>query len=157
MLGQFLGPDDAWLITRGLRTLALRLKQHGESALNIARWLATQPEVGRILHPALPGCRGHDLWQRDFKGASGLFSFILNGGTEQAAAAMVDGLDHFGIGYSWGGYESLALPVTPEKYRTATPWSAPGPVIRLSIGLEDPDDLIADLRAGLDRFVIARG
>ncbi len=155
-LGQFLGPDDAWLLSRGLRTLALRLKQHGESALAVARWLAKQDEVARIMHPALPGCRGHDLWQRDFTGASGLFSFILNGGDDRAAAALVDGLVHFGIGYSWGGFESLALPVAPEKYRTATPWNAPGPVIRLSIGLENPDDLIADLRSGLDRFAAAR-
>jgi cysteine-S-conjugate beta-lyase len=151
-LGQFLGPDDAWLAARGLRTLSVRLKQHQESALRIAHWLEEQPEVARVLHPALPSCPGHVLWQRDFEGASGLFSFVLAGGSEKAVAAMIDDLSLFGIGYSWGGFESLALPVFPEKYRTATRWEAEGPVVRLQIGLEDTDDLIADLRAGLDRF-----
>ena len=156
-LGQFLGPDDAWLLSRGLRTLPVRLAQHQRSALAIAKWLQTQPEVAIVLHPALPDCPGHDLWQRDFLGASGLFAFVLNGGDDDAAAALIDGLDHFGIGYSWGGFESLALPVFPEKHRSATRWSAPGPTIRLSIGLENSDDLIADLRAGLDRFRDAVG
>ncbi len=154
-LGHFLGPDDAWLAARGFRTLEVRLRQHQASALHIAKWLETQEEVARVLHPALPSFDGHGLWKRDFEGSSGLFSFILKGGTDKAVAAMVDGLSLFGIGYSWGGFESLALPVWPEKHRTASPWQAEGPVVRLQIGLEDPDDLIADIRAGLDRFTTA--
>jgi cystathionine beta-lyase len=156
-LGQFLGPDDAWLLSRGLRTLSLRLHQHQRAGLAIATWLQTQPEVAAVLHPALPDCPGHEHWQRDFLGASGLFAFVLNGGDDHAAAALIDGLDHFGIGYSWGGFESLAIPVFPDKIRSATRWQAAGPTIRLSIGLEDVDDLIADLRAGLDRFARAAG
>lgn len=155
-LGQTASPDDAWLGARGLRTMSIRLKQHGAAALEIARWLETRPEVARVLHPALPGCPGHDLFLRDFKGASGLFSFVLRGGNEAARAALIDGLDLFGIGYSWGGFESLAIPVDPERYRTATTWTAEGPAVRLQIGLEDPADLIADLAAGLDRFRAAR-
>jgi cystathionine beta-lyase len=151
-LGQFLSPDDAWLAARGLRTLSVRMRQHQESALTIARWLEAQPQVARVLHPAVPSCPGHDLWVRDFAGASGLFSFVLQGGDESARAALIDGLAHFGIGYSWGGYESLALPVDPNKHRSATRWEAEGPVVRLQIGLEDPDDLIADLAMGLERF-----
>lgn len=154
-LGQVMSPDDAWLAARGLRTLDVRMERHQANALRIARWLATQPEVARVLHPALPGSPGHDVWKRDYRGASGLFSFILNGGTAARRAALIDGLAHFGIGYSWGGYESLALPVDPQKYRTATRWDAEGPVIRLQIGLEDADDLIEDLRSGLDRFAAA--
>ncbi len=151
-LGHFLGPDDAWLAMRGLRTMEVRLRQHERSALTIAKWLDKQPEVARVLHPALPSCPGHVLWKRDYSGSSGLFSFILKGGDDGARAALIDHLDLFGIGYSWGGYESLALPVDPQKHRTATTWEAEGPAIRLQIGLEDTDDLIADLRAGLDRF-----
>jgi cystathionine beta-lyase len=151
-LGQFLSPDDSWLALRGLRTMAVRLRQHQASALEIARWLEDQPEVARVLHPALPSCPGHATWARDFAGSSGLFSFVLNGGDEAARAALIDGLHHFGIGYSWGGFESLALPVDPAQYRTATRWQAEGPVVRLQIGLEDAGDLIADLRSGLDQF-----
>lgn len=151
-LGQVMSPDDAWLAARGLRTLDVRMERHQASAVRIAHWLAEQREVARVLHPALPGCPGHEAWKRDFKGSSGLFSFVLNGGDEASRAALIDGLVHFGIGYSWGGYESLALPVDPQKYRTATRWEAEGPVVRLQIGLEDVDDLIEDLRAGLDRF-----
>ncbi len=151
-LGQCVSPDDAWLASRGLRTLGVRMRQHGASALAIARWLETRPEVARVLHPALPGCPGHDLFARDFRGSSGLFAFVLAGGDDAARAALIDGLDLFGIGYSWGGFESLALPVDPARYRTATRWQAEGPVVRLQIGLEDPADLIADLAAGLDRF-----
>jgi cystathionine beta-lyase len=152
LFGQMVSPDDAWLAARGLRTLGVRLAQHQASALAIAQWLAGRPEVARVLHPALPDCPGHDLWQRDFSGSSGLFSFILNGGSEAARAALIDGLAHFGIGYSWGGFESLALPVDPARYRSATRWEAEGPAVRLHIGLEDPADLIADLEAGLARF-----
>ena len=151
-LGQVMSPDDAWLAARGFRTLDVRMERHQASALRIAHWLAKQPEVARVLHPALPTCPGHEHWKRDFKGASGLFSFVLKGGNDAGRAALIDGLAHFGIGYSWGGYESLALPVDPQKYRSVTRWQAEGPVVRLQIGLEDADDLIEDLRAGLDRF-----
>lgn len=151
-LGQTASPDDAWLGARGLRSMAIRLKHHGEAALEIARWLETRPEVARVLHPALPSCPGHELFVRDFKGPAGLFGFVLAGGNDAARAALIDGLELFGIGYSWGGFESLAIPVDPERYRTATRWAAQGPAVRLQIGLEDPADLIADLAAGLDRF-----
>ncbi len=157
LFGQMASPDDAWLAARGLRTLGVRLNQHQASALRIAQWLSQQPDVARVLHPALPSCPGHALWDRDFTGSSGLFSFVLKGGDEAARAALIDGLAHFGIGYSWGGFESLALPVDPARYRTATAWQAEGPVVRLQIGLEDADDLIADLDAGLARFRAARG
>ncbi|WP_066780620.1 cystathionine beta-lyase [Sphingomonas sp. CCH5-D11] len=156
-LGQVASPDDAWLGSRGLRTMAVRLAQHEASALKIARWLETRPEVDRVLHPALPSCPGRELFARDFIGGSGLFSFVLKGGDEAARAALIDGLHHFGIGYSWGGFESLAIPVDPERHRSATRPDFAGPLVRLQIGLEDPDDLIADLAAGLDRFSAARG
>lgn len=155
-LGQMLSPDDAFLAARGLRTLDVRMARHQESAFKIALWLEQHNEVAAVLHPALPSCPGHDLWKRDFSGSSGLFSFVLNGGDDRARAALIDGLSHFGIGYSWGGYESLALPVDPEKYRSATVWKAAGKVLRLQIGLEDSDDLIADLDAGLARFAATR-
>jgi cysteine-S-conjugate beta-lyase len=154
-LGHHVGADDAWLALRGLRTLHVRLKQHEASALKIARWLQDQPQVARVLHPALPDCLGHALWQRDFTGSTGLFSFILHGGTDVARAALIDGLDHFGIGFSWGGYESLAIPSDIADIRSAVPWVAEGLGIRLQIGLEDADDLIADLAAGLARFSAA--
>ena len=151
-LGQCAAPDDAYLGLRGLRTLDVRLRRHEENGLEVARWLARQSRVARVLHPAFPDCPGHDLWKRDFNGAAGLFSFVLDGGGDEAVAAMVDGLELFGIGYSWGGFESLALPVDPASSRTATEWLAEGPVLRLNIGLEDPADLIADLAAGLERY-----
>jgi cystathionine beta-lyase len=155
-LGQVASPDDAWLGSRGLRTMAVRLKQHEASALEIARWLETRTEVAQVLHPALPGCPGHETFARDFSGSSGLFSFVLDGGDEASRAALVDGLRHFGIGYSWGGFESLAIPVDPARHRTATHCDFAGPLVRLQIGLEDPADLIADLATGLDRFAAAR-
>ena len=143
-LGQTVSPDDAYLASRGLRTLSIRMKAHEESALQIAKWLQTQPDVAAVFHPALPECPGHAIWKRDFTGASGLFSFIHKGDTA-TAAVFVDALDLFGIGYSWGGFESLALPVQPEKYRSAVAWEKDGTLIRLQIGLEDAEDLIADL------------
>ena len=152
VFGQTASPDDCWLALRGLRTLGVRLKQHNESALKVAHWLAEQPQVARVLHPALPSCPGHEHWARDYRGASGLFAFTLNGGGEAEQAAFVDGLSHFGIGYSWGGFESLALPADPERSRTATRWRAEGPLVRLHIGLEDMDDLIEDLAEGLARY-----
>ena len=151
-LGQQAAPDDAFLGARGLRTMSVRLARHHESALAVARWLADQPQVARVLHPALPGCPGHELWRRDFKGASGLFGFVLNGGDATARARLIDGLELFGIGFSWGGFESLVIPADPAPLRVATRWAVEGPLVRLHIGLEDPDDLIADLAAGLDRF-----
>jgi len=154
--GVHVAPDDAFLGSRGLRTLGVRLRAHEAGGLKVARWLAEQPEVARVVHPALPGCPGHEIWARDFRGASGLFGFVLAGGDDAARTALIDGLRHFGIGYSWGGYESLAIPVDPAGLRTATTWTADGPMVRLHIGLEDPDDLIADLADGLRRFAGAR-
>ena len=156
-LGQVASPDDAWLGSRGLRTMALRLKQHGESAMRIASWLAEQPGVGIVLHPALASCPGHELFVRDFKGASGLFAFALDGGDEASRAAFIDTLDLFGIGYSWGGFESLAIPVDPNDHRRVAKRAYPGPLVRLQIGLEDADDLIADLDRGLAAFRSVRG
>jgi cysteine-S-conjugate beta-lyase len=146
-LGQVLSPDDAYLAARGLRTMAVRLKAHEAAALDIAHWLAGQDEVADVLHPALPSCPGHAIWQRDFTGSSGLFSFVLKGDWERARI-FVDTLELFGIGYSWGGFESLAVPKRPEEYRSATAWACDGTVIRLQIGLEDVADLKADLARG---------
>jgi cystathionine beta-lyase len=146
--GNAVSADDAWLCSRGLRTMAIRLKQHEESALKIAHWLKEQPRVARVLHPALPDCPGHEHWKRDFKGSSGLFSFELKGADKKARAAFVEALQLFGIGFSWGGYESLALPVDP--HRTVSKAPAPN-LVRLHIGLEDADDLIADLAAAFDQ------
>lgn len=151
-LGQVVSPDDAYLAARGLRTLEVRLKQHEQSALTVAHWLKDRPEVGRVLHPALPDCPGHDIWKRDFKGSSGLFSFELSQGDEKSRAVFIDALTLFGIGYSWGGFESLALPVDPGKYRTATDWAMAGALVRLHIGLEDPDDLVADLAKAFEHY-----
>ena len=150
VLGQTASPDDAWLALRGLRTLHVRLDRHQQSGLKIAEWLKAQPQVARVLHPALPDCPGHEYWKRDFKGATGLFAIVLNGGDEAARDALVDGLELFGIGYSWGGFESLAVP--SEAMRTATRPEWEGPLVRFHVGLEDPDDLIADLAAGLARY-----
>jgi len=156
-LGQYVSPDDAWLAARGLRTMGVRLEQHRTNALKVAHWLNDQPDVARVLHPALPDCPGHAEWARDFSGSSGLFSFVLKDGDDTARTAMIDGLRHFGIGFSWGGFESLVIPFDPAPIRTATRWQAEGPAVRLHIGLEDPDDLIADLAEGLERFRRARG
>lgn len=147
-LGQTVSPDDAWLGSRGLRTMALRLDRHAASALAVAEWLAGRAEVAAVLHPALPDCPGSALFHRDFRGGAGLFAFELAGGGEAQRAAFIDTLDLFGIGYSWGGFESLAIPVDPARHRTATRWANRGPLVRLSIGLEDPADLIADLERG---------
>lgn len=160
-LGHVISPDDAYLAARGLRTLDVRLERHQGNALALARWLAEQPEIAHVLHPALPSCPGHDIWARDFTGSSGLFSFVLKGGSAAARDALVDALTLFGIGYSWGGYESLAIPVDPTPDRSATPWPPahydPGDrhLVRLQVGLEDPDDLTADLASGLEAFRLA--
>ncbi len=156
-LGQVASPDDSWLASRGLRTMAVRLKQHEATALEIARWLQGREEVAAVLHPALPDHPGHALWRRDFRGSAGLFSFVLKDGDEVSRAALIDALHHFGIGYSWGGYESLALPVDPHRYRSATTPDFAGPLVRLQIGLEDPADLIADLERGFAAFRAAQG
>ncbi len=146
------GPDDAALALRGLRTLHLRLRAQEQAGLEIARWLAARPEVSRVLHPALPDHPGHALWKRDFSGASGVFSIVLKPVSKAAVSDFVDNLDLFGIGFSWGGYESLILPFDCAPYRTATAWAPEGPALRLSIGLEDVADLKADLAAGLARL-----
>lgn len=146
------GPDDASLALRGLRTMALRLREQERAALAIAQWLAKRPEVARVLHPALPDHPGHDLWKRDFSGSSGVFSVILKPVSKQALAAFFNGLELFGIGFSWGGYESLALPFDCASYRTATRWAPEGPALRFSIGLEDVADLEDDLAAGFERL-----
>ena len=145
-LGHAVSPDDAWLGSRGLRTMGVRLAQHEQSALRIANWLKQRPEVGRVLHPGLPDCPGHEFWKRNFKGSSGLFSFELKDADDARRAAFIDRLELFGLGYSWGGYESLAMPVDPVR----TVSRAPAPnLVRLHVGLEDPGDLIADLEQAL--------
>lgn len=155
MFGAAPGPDDCYLALRGLRTLGVRLRQHEQSALKIAEWLKTRPEVAKLLHPAFPDCPGHDIWKRDFTGSSGLFSIILKPTSKQAVTAMLDGMRLFAMGYSWGGFESLIIPANPASIRTAVPWQAEGPLLRLHVGLEDVDDLIADLEDGFTRMAKA--
>ena len=151
-LGYCAAPDDCYLALRGLRTLAVRLARHQETGLVLARWLKARPEVARVMHPALPDDPGHALWRRDFRGASGLFGFVLKPASHDALAAMLDGMELFGMGYSWGGFESLLIPTRPELLRSATSWTAEGPSLRLHAGLEDRGDLIADLERGLGRL-----
>jgi cystathionine beta-lyase len=145
-------PDDCYLALRGLRTLAARLERHQRSAMIVAEWLAARAEVRRVLYPALPDDPGHAIWQRDFRGASGLFGLILEPYPKAAVTAMLDGMELFGMGYSWGGYESLLIPTRPATSRTATPWAEDGPTLRIHVGLEDPSDLIRDLEAGFARL-----
>ena len=155
-LGVSAGSEEIFLGLRGLRTLGVRLERHEATGLRLARWFAGRPEVAQVLHPALPEHPGHEIWKRDFTGACGLFSIILDRPYPKAAvAAFVEGLELFGIGASWGGYESLVLTGYPQAIRTATEWRAPGPLLRFHAGLEDPDDLIADLEAGLARLTAA--
>ena len=151
-LGQAVSPDVCYLGLRGLRTLSVRLEQHQESALTLAKWLEERPEVDTILHPAFPSCPGHDIWQRDFTGSSGLFSVVLRDFLETQVNAMLDGMDYFAMGYSWGGFESLMVASDPGKIRSATKWQAAGPLLRLHAGQEDVEDLIADLDRGFDRL-----
>jgi cysteine-S-conjugate beta-lyase len=150
-LGHCVSPDDAWLGARGLRTMAVRLKAQGAASLEIARWLSTRPEVGAILHPAWPDFPQHDLYLRDFKGTASLFGFAFSGGDITRRTRFIDALTLFGIGYSWGGYESLVTPVDVDHMRTATNTQWPGPLVRLQIGLEDPADLIEDLMQAFAR------
>ena len=146
------GAEDVFLALRGLRTMALRLREAEKQGLAMAHWLAARPEVARVLHPALPDHPGHALWKRDFSGSSGLFSVVLQPASDAAVAALLDGLELFGMGYSWGGYESLVIPFDCRSYRTATTWSPGGPALRFSIGLEDVADLQADLDRGFARL-----
>lgn len=146
------GPEDVFLGLRGLRTMALRLREHEKQALEMARWLEARTEVARVLHPAIESYPGHEIWKRDFKGSSGLFSIILKPCSDQALAAMLDGLALFGMGYSWGGFESLVIPFNCASYRTATRWEPGGHALRFHIGLEDLDDLKRDLDAGFTRL-----
>lgn len=150
--GYSLSGDDAFLSLRGLRTLSVRLARHQESALAVAQWLEAQPDVARVLYPALPSDPGHALWKRDFTGASGLMGVELRPAPVAAMEAMLDALELFGLGYSWGGFESLAIPTAGSVLRTATTWQPAGPTIRLHIGLEDVDDLKADLARGFAAF-----
>jgi cystathionine beta-lyase len=147
-LGLCAGPDDIYLAQRGLRTMGVRLARHNESGLKIARWLAARPEVARVLHPALEDHPGHAVWKRDFTGASGLFSVVLKPANDKAVYAFMDTLALFGMGFSWGGYESLVILFDCAEYRTATTWNPGGPTLRFHIGLEDTGDLIADLERG---------
>lgn len=151
--GHGAAPDDVWLTSRGLRTLGVRLKRHEDNALVLAQWLAEQPKVARILHPAFESCPGHEYWKRDFNGSAGLFSFALSGGDGAARDQLIDSLELFGIGYSWGGFESLATPAEPTRTASAPDWG--GPLVRLQIGLEDPRDLIADLEQALAGYPAA--
>ena len=152
LLGVCAGPDDVFLALRGMRTLSVRLAQHYRSGLEIARWLERRAEVIRVLHPALEGDPGHTIWKRDFTGASGLFSIVLKPKPQAAVDAMLDSLKLFGMGFSWGGFESLAVPFNCSEYRTATQWEPGGPTLRLHIGLEGVDDLKADLERGFAAF-----
>jgi cystathionine beta-lyase len=141
-----------FLALRGMRTLAVRLNQHYSSGLEMARWLAMRPEVQRVLHPALESDPGHAIWKRDFTGASGLFSVVLKPAPQKAVDALLDTVKLFGMGYSWGGFESLVIPFDCDGYRTATKWAPGGPTLRLHIGLENVDDLKADLDRGFAAF-----
>ncbi|MFO1396598.1 MAG: cystathionine beta-lyase [Burkholderiales bacterium] len=151
-MGVTASSDDCFLALRGLRTLAVRLAHQQASGLRIAQWLRERPEVKEVLHPGLPGARGHELWKRDFTGASSLFGVILQPVAAERVAAMLDSLTLFSMGWSWGGFESLVIPTWPERVRTATTWTPGGPCLRFAIGLEDPEDLIEDLAAGLGRL-----
>lgn len=152
MLGHYVSPDECYMALRGLRTLHARLTQHQECGLKLAKWLASRPEVERVLHPALSGTPGHEFWKRDFAGASGLFGVVLKPVSQERIEAMLDGMELFPMGFSWGGYESLMVPCHLEHARTARPWPAESPVVRIHAGLEDPEDLIADLERGFDRL-----
>ena len=156
LLGLCVGPDDIYLALRGLRTLAVRLAQHQEAGLKIARWLEQRPEVACVLHPALAGCPGHSIWRRDFSGASGLFSVVLKPVAEPAVHAFLNELRLFGIGASWGGFESLAIPFDCARIRTANPWIPGGPTLRFHIGLEDVHDLLGDLKRGFAALAAAQ-
>jgi cysteine-S-conjugate beta-lyase len=153
--GLCVGPDDMFLGMRGLRTMGVRLAQHQAAGLEVARWLEKQPELARVIHPALPSHSGHAIWKRDFTGACGLFGIVFTPAPRTAVYAFLDALTLFGIGASWGGFESLAIPFNATPIRTATRWTPEGPTVRLHIGLEDVSDLIADLERGIAAFTAA--
>ncbi len=155
-MGLCVGPDDMYLALRGLRTLGVRLARHYESGLRVARWLEQRPEVLRVLHPGLASDPGYKIWQRDFSGACGLFSIVLKPAPEKSVHAFMNELTLFGMGFSWGGFESLVISFDSSEYRTATKWAPGGPTLRFHIGLEDPDDLIADLTQGFAAMAAAR-
>jgi cysteine-S-conjugate beta-lyase len=155
-LGLCVGPDDIYLGLRGLRTMGVRLAQHYQAGLKVARWLAERPEIARVLHPAFESCPGHAVWRRDFSGASGLFSIVFKPVAQTAVNAFLNELRLFGIGASWGGFESLAIPFDCSSIRTATKWLPGGPTVRLHIGLEDVEDLIGDLEGGFAALAVAR-
>jgi len=153
LMGYCTSPDDVYLASRGLRTLGVRMAQHEQNALKVANWLLTRPEVDHLRHPAFDSCPGHEFFKRDFSASNGLFSFVLKEGNLKSITALVENMQHFKMGFSWGGYESLILGVFGiDKLRTATTWDSKKPLIRLHIGLENVDDLIADLEAGFERF-----
>jgi cysteine-S-conjugate beta-lyase len=155
-MGLCVGPDDMYLALRGLRTLGVRLARHNQSGLTVARWLAQRPEVLRVLHPALESDPGYKIWQRDFSGACGLFSIVLKPAAEKSVHAFMNALALFGMGFSWGGFESLVILFDCSEYRTATKWAPGGPTLRFHIGLEDPDDLLADLDRGFAAMAAAK-
>ena len=155
-MGLCVGPDDMYLALRGLRTLGVRLARHNQSGLTVARWLAQRPEVLRVLHPALESDPGYKIWQRDFSGACGLFSIVLKPADEKSVYAFMNALALFGMGFSWGGFESLVILFDCSEYRTATKWAPGGPTLRFHIGLEDPDDLLADLDRGFAAMAAAK-
>ena len=155
--GEGIGPEEAYLTTRGLKTLPTRLRRHHEQGLTLAHWLEQRSETSRILHPGLPGAPGHEIFKRDFSGACGLFGVVLRDYTTEAVRDMLNSLELFGIGASWGGYESLLIPAFPNRYRTAKEWKATGPLLRLHVGLESLDDLIADLEHGFEQLARSQG
>ena len=150
--GNNVSPADCYLALRGMRTMGVRLRQHHETALRLVEWLAERPEVDEVLYPAWPNDPGHEIWKRDFHGATGLFGVVLKPASKKAVAALVDGMTYFRIGASWGGYESLMIPSYPTRSFATPPWSERGPLLRLHAGLEDPRDLIEDLEKGLGRL-----
>ena len=152
-MGYTAAPDDINLAMRGIRTIKIRMKQHEQSALKIAKWLSSHEEVDKVLHPALTDCPGHEIWKRDFNGSNGLFSFTLKQGDDNAMTALLDNLKLFKMGYSWGGFESLVMSFyNLKKERELNHWDNYGPLVRLHVGLEDVDDLIADLDQGLEHY-----
>jgi cystathionine beta-lyase len=155
-MGLCVGPDDMFLALRGLRTMGVRLARHNQSGLTVARWLEQRPEVLRVLHPALETHPGHKIWRRDFSGACGLFSIVLKPTAEKSVHAFMNELALFGMGFSWGGFESLVIVFDCTEYRTATKWAPGGPTLRFHIGLEDPDDLLADLESGFAAMTAAK-
>ena len=153
VLGANSGPDDIYLALRGLRTLPVRLKRHMETGITLAKWLENRPEVEKVFHPALPSHSGHEIWKRDFTGASGLFSFVLKDEFEKPRIhSMLDEMKLYAMGASWGGFESLIMPANPSSNRTATKWGHSGQLIRIHAGLEDPEDLIEDMQQGFNRL-----